>query len=57
MKTFIVVSSILIILLSVFDGFSTAILMNYGNGEELNPIMDWIMSIFGVIPSLVVTRH
>ena len=55
MKLFIIISSILIILLNLFDGYSTTVLLQHGGGE-FNPFMNWLMNIFGVIPSLIIMK-
>ena len=46
---------VIFILLQIFDVWSTNRILSYG-GVELNKIMAWIMSKFGVLPSLVITK-
>lgn len=55
MKLFIVISSILLISLNIFDTYSTTIILQNG-GIELNPLMNWLIGHFGVIPSLLTMK-
>lgn len=42
---------ILLIILNIYDGLTTFILLEHG-GKELNPIVNWFIKKFGVVDGL-----
>jgi hypothetical protein len=50
-----IISFIILLALNVFDAFSTTYLMGLGV-EEANPIMNWLMGIFGIVPTMIIVK-
>jgi hypothetical protein len=50
-----IISFIILLALNIFDAFSTTYLMGFGV-EEANPIMNWLMGIFGVASTIIVFK-
>ena len=51
------VSFIMVVLLNVYDTYSTTILLTSGEGFfEANPIMNFAMEKLGIIPALVIIK-
>ena len=44
-----------LVILNVLDIYTTLRVLRQG-GEELNPVMDWLMDKVGVIPALIVPK-
>ena len=44
-----------IVLLNVVDGLTTYRILSAG-GQEMNPIMDWFIQIFGILDGLVLGK-
>ena len=55
MKIFIIIAYLILLSLNIYDGYSTAILMNNGY-VEANPFMNYMMDQFGIIPALVMFK-
>jgi len=55
MKWLALIAFSILLLLNIFDGYSTIVLMERGF-TEANPFMDWIMSYFGVTKAIVLTK-
>lgn len=57
MKLFIIVASILVILLNVFDSYSTYIIMSEPvGGKEVNPYLNYLMGLIGIPLTLIITK-
>lgn len=55
MKPFLIFGCAYIWLINIFDYVSTSILLSKG-GEELNPLMGWVMQIIGTQPAMILTK-
>jgi hypothetical protein len=55
MKLFVLISLPVLILLNIYDIYSTYFLIGIGV-EELNPYIRWVISHFGIIPAMLVTK-
>lgn len=55
MKLFVLISFPILLLLNIYDIYSTSTLMALGI-EEANPFLRWLMRYFGTIPTLVLTK-
>lgn len=55
MKKFIISLCVALWILNILDGWSTYILIP-GGCEELNPYMNWLMSLIGLVPALLVAK-
>jgi len=55
MKWFIYISFPILVLLNLFDLFSTTYLINLGF-EESNPFLNWLMNKIGVIPAMFIIK-
>ena len=55
MKTFLIFSWIILVVLCLFDAYSTYVILGDG-GIEMNPIMVWVMKKIGILNALIITR-
>jgi hypothetical protein len=55
MKTFILIAFPLLVLLNIFDVYSTQYVLQFG-AEEANPFMLMMMELFGVLPGMILTK-
>jgi len=55
MKLFLILSCALIWALNMFDYVSTSIILQRG-GEEMNPLINWLIQLIGVNPALLSTK-
>ena len=55
MKLFIGISLPVLILLNIYDFYSTTILLGMGL-EEANPFMNWVMGYLGTVPTMLLTK-
>ena len=55
MKWYIGFSLPVLILLNIYDFYSTSVLMGIGF-EEANPYMKWVMSHLGIVPTMLLTK-
>jgi len=55
MKWFVYISFVLLISLNIYDAYSTHYLLNIGF-HEANPILAWLMSIIGIVPTLLIMK-
>ncbi len=46
---------ICLVFISIFDIYSTVIILDNG-GTEVNPVMNFFMNLIGVVPSLLLTK-
>ena len=55
MKLFLIMGCAYIWFINIFDYISTSILLSRG-GEELNPLMGWVMQYVGTQPAMLLTK-
>lgn len=55
MKIFVAIAFPILVLLNVFDMYSTIYLLERG-AEEINPYMVFLMDLFGVIPAMIIAK-
>lgn len=55
MKVFILFAFPIVVLLNIFDVYSTHYLLQFGV-EEANPFMLWVMNYLGVLPGMIITK-
>jgi len=55
MKLFICISLPVLILLNIYDFYSTTVLMGMGI-EEANPYIRWVMGHLGIAPTMLLTK-
>ena len=55
MKWFYCFALLLLILLNIYDTYSTTILLGIG-ATEINPVMNWLMNKIGIISALILLK-
>ena len=55
MKVFVLIAFPVLLLLNIFDAYSTILLLQHG-AEEINPYMLWLMDLFGVAPAMLLAK-
>ena len=56
MKLFIGIALPVLILLNIYDFYSTSVLLSTGTVEEANPYIRWVMGYLGIVPTMVLTK-
>ena len=55
MKWYVGISATILLLLNIYDFYTTTILMGIGI-EEANPYMRWVMKYLGIVPTLLINK-
>jgi len=50
-----IILSVILVLLNVWDVYTTYLILGFG-GRELNPLLNWVIKKIGVLPGLIASK-